>query len=72
MQLTYSIKRAALVVGILALASITAVAQGRSEISILGAWNFSHQDTAGYGVVECANETGGFLLGDRYNFNRYD
>jgi hypothetical protein len=71
MQLKYSIKRAALVVGILALVSITAVAQeNRSEISIQGTGFFT-KDTAGNGVFERANETGGFLHGYRYNFNRW-
>jgi len=71
MKLTYSIKRAAVVVGILALVSITAVAQeNRSEISIQGTGFFT-KDTAGNGVFERANQTGGFLLGYRYNFNRW-
>jgi hypothetical protein len=49
-------------VGILALVSITAVAQdSRSEISIQGTGFFT-KDTAGNGVFERANETGGFLL----------
>src|ERR1700731_792272 len=69
MQLKYSTKRTALVVGILALVSITAVAQeNRSEISVQGTGFFT-KDTAGNGVFEPANETGGFLLGYRYNFN---
>jgi hypothetical protein len=71
MQLKYSMKRAALVVGVLALVSITAVAQeNRSEISIQGTGFFT-KDTADNGVFERANETGGFLLGYRYNFNRW-
>jgi hypothetical protein len=71
MQLKYSIKRAALVVGLLTLVSITAVAQqNRSEISIQGTGFFT-KDTAGNGVFERANETGGFLLGYRYNLNRW-
>jgi hypothetical protein len=71
MQLKYSIRRAALVVGILALVSITAVAQeNRSEISIQGTGFFS-KDRAGNGVFERANETGRFLLGYPYNFNRW-
>ena len=56
--------------GILALVSITAVAQeNRSEISIQGTGFFT-KDTAGNGVFERANETRLFLLGYRYNFNR--
>ena len=30
-----------------------------------------HEGQAGNGVFERANETGGFLLGYRYNFNRW-
>src|SRR5579863_4629915 len=71
MKLAYSIKRTAVVVGILALVSITAVAQeNRSEISIQGTGFFT-KDTAANGVFERANETGGFLVGYRYNFNRW-
>jgi outer membrane immunogenic protein len=71
MKLTYSIRRRALVVGILAFVSITAVAQeNRSEISVQGTGFFT-KDTAGDGTVERASETGGFLLGYRYNFNRW-
>ena len=71
MESKYSIKRAAMVVGILALISITAVAQeNRSEISIQGTGFFT-KDTAGNGVFQRANDTGGFLLGYRYNFNRW-
>jgi outer membrane immunogenic protein len=71
MELKYSIQRAAVIAGVLALVSITAVAQeNRSEISIQGTGFFT-KDTAGNGVFEAANETGGFLLGCRYNFNRW-
>jgi opacity protein-like surface antigen len=71
MRQTYSIKRAAVVVGILALVSITAVAQeNRSEISIQGAGFFT-KDTDGNGVQQHATDTGGFLVGYRYNFNRW-
>src|SRR5690348_16742812 len=70
MELKYSIQRAA-VMGVLALISITAVAQeNRSEISIQGTGFFT-KDTAGNGVFQRANDTGGFLLGYRYNFNRW-
>jgi hypothetical protein len=63
--------KAAVIVGVLALVSITAVAQeNRSEISIQGTGFFT-KDTAGNGVFERANETGGFLVGYRYNFNRW-
>src|SRR6202166_4724660 len=71
MELKYSMKRTAMVVGILALVSITAVAQeNRSEISVQGTGFFT-KDTDGNGVSERGNETGGFLLGYRYNFNRW-
>jgi outer membrane immunogenic protein len=71
MESNYSIKRTAMIVGILALLSVTAVAQeNRSEISVQGSGFFT-KDTAGNGVFERANETGGFLLGYRYNFNRW-
>jgi hypothetical protein len=70
MELKGSIKRA-VVMGILALVSITAVAQeNRSEISTQGTGFFT-KDTAGNGVFERANDTGGFLPGYRYNFNRW-
>jgi outer membrane immunogenic protein len=71
MELKYSIKRTAMLVGILALVSVTAVAQeNRSEISVQGTGFFT-KDTAGNSVFERANDTGGFLLGYRYNFNRW-
>jgi hypothetical protein len=71
MKLTHSIQRTAVVVGILALVSITAVAQeNRSEISIQGTGFFT-KDTSGNGTVERANDTGCFLVGYRYNFNRW-
>jgi opacity protein-like surface antigen len=71
MDLKDSIKRAAVVVSILALVSITAVAQeNRSEISIQGTGFFT-KDTVGNGVFERGYETGGFLVGYRYNFNRW-
>jgi len=70
MGLKYSIQRAA-VVGILALISVAAVAQeNRSEISAQGTGFFT-KDTSGNGTFERANDTGGFLLGYRYNFNRW-
>jgi len=66
MDLKDSIKRAAVVMGILALVSISAVAQeNRSEISIRGTGFFT-KDTVCNGVFERANETGGFL-GDRWS-----
>jgi len=71
MDLKHSIQRAAVVVGILALISITAVAQeNRSEISIQGTGFFTN-DTQGNGVQDHTTNTGGFLIGYRYNFNRW-
>src|SRR5579862_1158092 len=71
MEVKYSIKRTAMIVGILALVSVTGVAQeNRSEISVQGTGFFT-KDTAGNGVFERANDTGGFLLGYRFNFNRW-
>ena len=71
MELKYSIKRTVVVLSVLALVSISAVAQeNRSEISIQGTGFFT-KDTAGNGTIERANDTGGFLIGYRYNFNRW-
>ena len=67
MEPKYSIKRAAVVVGILAFVSITAVAQeNRSEISIQGTGFFTN-DIDGNGIQQHAPDTGGFLIGHRYN-----
>jgi outer membrane immunogenic protein len=71
MKLKYSIKRSAMIVGVLALVSITAVAQeNRSEISVQGTGFFT-KDTDGNGIQQHATDTGEFLLGYRYNFNRW-
>ena len=71
MKLMYSIKRAVVVVGILAILSITAVAQeNRSEISLQGTGFFT-KDADGNGIRQHATDTGGFLVGYRYNFNRW-
>jgi opacity protein-like surface antigen len=71
MEPKYSMKRAAVVVGILAFLSITAVAQeNRSEISIQGTGFFT-KDTDGNGIQQHATDTGGFLVGYRYNLNRW-
>jgi hypothetical protein len=52
------------VVGILAIVSIFSSRAGEPT-------GFFTKDTAGNGVFERANETGGFLLDYRYNFNRW-
>jgi len=71
MELKYWMKRAIVVVGVLALVSIAAVAQEiRSEISVQGTGFFT-KDTQGNGVLDRVTETGGFLIGYRYNFNRW-
>lgn len=72
MGLKYSIKAALLVVGVLALTSVSATAQEfiRSEVSIEGTGFFTH-DSSGNGVLDRATNTGGLLVGYRYNFNRW-
>jgi outer membrane immunogenic protein len=71
MGLKYSIKLGVVAVGALALISTTAVAQeNRSEISAQGTGFFTN-DTRGNGVQDHATDTGGFLIGYRYNFNRW-
>jgi outer membrane immunogenic protein len=71
MELKYSIQRPAVIVGILAFVSITALAQEtRSEISVQGAGFFT-KDTDGNGIPQNATNTGGFLIGYRYNINRW-
>jgi hypothetical protein len=58
-------------VGVLALVSIAAVAlEIRSEISVQGTGFFT-KDTQGNDVLDRVTETGGFLIGYRYNFNRW-
>ena len=71
MELKHSIKRTAMVVGILALVSVTAFAQeNRSEISIQGTGFFT-KDTDGNGIQQHATDAGGFLVGYRYSINRW-
>ena len=53
------------------LLSLGATAQeNRSEISVQGTGFFT-QDTNGQGISRTTTETGGFLLGYRYHFNRW-
>src|SRR5213075_918885 len=48
-----------------------AVAQeSRSEVSLQGTGLFT-KDTTGQGTTQRATETGGFLVGYRYHFNRW-
>jgi outer membrane immunogenic protein len=72
MELKYTTKLALVgIAAFLALVPITAVAQEiRSEISIQGTGFFT-KDTQGNGVLDRATETGGFLIGYRYNFDRW-
>jgi len=67
----YSTKRAVMFVGVLTLVSLNAIAQEtRSEISAQGTGFFT-KDTEGNGIRQHATDTGGFLVGYRYNFNRW-
>lgn len=71
MQLRDSIKRAGILLAGAVLLSIAGVAQEqRSEVSVQGTGFFT-KDTNGNGIRENATETGGFLLGYRYNINRW-
>ncbi len=71
MGLKYSIKLGVVAVGALAMVPMTAVTQeNRSEISVQGTGFFTN-DTHGDGVADHTSNTGGFLIGYRYNFNRW-
>src|SRR5436309_13386752 len=53
------------------LAGVSAVAQeSRSEISLQGTGFFT-KDTTGQGITQRSTNTGGFLVGYRYHFNRW-
>ena len=61
----------ATVVGVGALQSVTAVAQEtRSEVSVQGTGFFT-KESDGNGVQDHVTNTGGFLIGYRYNINRW-
>jgi len=47
-----------------------AAQESRSEISLQGTGLFT-KDTTGQGTMQRATETGGFLVGYRYHFNRW-
>jgi len=68
----YSVKSVALaIVACVALLSMTAVAQElRSEVSVQGTGFFT-KDSNGNGIQNKATETGGLLIGYRYNINRW-
>ena len=72
MQSTNFIKLAlASAIGVAALQSMTAIAQEtRSEISVQGTGFFT-KDSEGNGVQDHVTNTGGFLIGYRYNINRW-
>ena len=71
MKLKYLMRQAGVGLGVLVLMSMAAVAQEtRSEISVQGTGFFTN-DTQGNGVKDHATDTGGFLIGYRYNFNRW-
>ena len=57
--------------GLVALLSVTAVAQEtRSEVSVQDTGFFT-KDTEGNGIRDHATNTGGFLVGYRYNITRW-
>jgi outer membrane immunogenic protein len=68
----YSVKPAALaIVACIALLSLRAVAQEfRSQVSVQGTGFFT-KDSNGNGVENKATETGGLLIGYRYNITRW-
>src|SRR5579872_7226001 len=68
----YSVKSVALaIVAGIALLSMRAVAQElRSEVSVQGTGFFT-KDSNGNGIENKATETGGLLIGYRYNINRW-
>jgi outer membrane immunogenic protein len=72
MEIKHSIKQAGItVVALMGLLSVAAVAQEtRSEISVQGTGFFT-KDTDGNGIRDHVTNTGGFLVGYRYNFNRW-
>jgi outer membrane immunogenic protein len=72
MEVRHSIQRGGMIALVLtALMPVTAVAQEvRSEISVQGTGFFT-KDTEGNGVRDHVTNTGGFLLGYRYNINRW-
>ena len=73
MERRHSIKRTGIaVLGLIAILSFTAAAQDivRSEISVQGTGFFT-KDTTGNGKLDRATNTGGLLVGYRYNFNRW-
>ncbi len=72
MEARHSTQRGKIIaLAFIALMSVTVVAQeDRSEISVQGTGFFT-KDTEGNGVQNRVTNTGGFLLGYRYNINRW-
>ena len=64
-------RTAIMLAGFIILLTLGATAQeNRSEISVQGTGFFT-QDTNGQGISRTTTETGGFLVGYRYHFNRW-
>lgn len=69
-------RTASIIAGIVLLLSIGAAAHGaaaqeiRSEVSLQGTGLFT-KDTTGQGTTQRGTESGGFLIGYRYHFNRW-
>jgi opacity protein-like surface antigen len=64
-------RTAIMLAGFIVLLSLAATAQeNRSEISVQGTGFFT-KDTTGQGISRTTTETGGFLVGYRYHFNRW-
>jgi opacity protein-like surface antigen len=64
-------RKAVMVMGVAILLVASAVAQeSRSEVSLQGTGLFT-KDTTGQGTTQRGTETGGFLVGYRYHFNRW-
>jgi opacity protein-like surface antigen len=64
-------RRIAIIASLAVLLGVSAAAQeSRSEISLQGTGFFT-KDTTGQGTTERSTNTGGFLVGYRYHFNRW-
>ena len=64
-------RTASIIAGVVLLLSVGATAQEiRSEVS-LQETGFFTKDTTGQGTTQRGTETGGFLIGYRYHFNRW-
>src|SRR3954465_8470975 len=64
-------RTASIIAGVVLLLSLGAAAQEiRSEVSLQGTGLFT-KDTIGQGTTQRGTESGGFLIGYRYHFNRW-